>query len=123
MLMTRGTAKRALTTLLLLSAFATLAAGCYSPTLPLPPPARDGLTISVPDEDGFVEISGEPGVMDPGEQAVIINTRTYYGWIVPVDEDGGFQAIIIAESGDVLSIQRRIGDDVGQAIDVIVPSP
>ncbi len=96
--------------------------GCYSPTLPLPPPARDGLTISPPDEDGFVLVRGEPGVMDPGEQAVIINLNTLYGWIVPVGESG-FEAIVIADPGDVLSIHRQAGDDQGPAIELIVPEP
>jgi hypothetical protein len=109
--------------LLLALALATSVAGCYSPTLPLPPPARDGLNVSSPDENGFVIVEGLPGVMDPGEQAVIVNIRTYYGWIVPVDDDGGFQAIVIADIGDVLSIQRRIGDEVSQSIDAIVPGP
>ncbi len=100
---------------------ATTVAGCYSPTLPLPPPARDGLSVSPPDVEGFVDVIGEPGVLDPGEQVVIINRSTLYGWIVPADEDGGFEAIIIAESGHWLSLQRRIGDEVGQPIDVQVP--
>jgi len=94
---------------------------CYSPTLPLPPPARDGLTVSPPDADGFVVVHGEPGVMEAGEQAEIINTRTLYGWIVPVDDDG-FEALVTAEAGDTLAIQRRVGEEVGQAIQLVVPS-
>jgi hypothetical protein len=96
-------------------------AGCYSPTLPLPPPVRDGLTISPPDADGWVLVTGEQGVMDAGEQAVIINANTLYGWIVPVTEDG-FEVEVLASAGDVLSIQRRSGDELGQSIQIVVPS-
>lgn len=96
-------------------------AGCYSPTLPLPPPARAGLTVSSPDADGFVVVIGEPGVLAPDEQVVIINRDTLYGWIAPTDEDGGFEVIVIAEAGHFLAIQRRIGDEVGQPIEIIVP--
>lgn len=77
--------------------------------------------MSPPDVDGYVLVSGEPGVMDAGEQAVIINTDTLYGWIVPVDDDG-FEVNVIAEIGDILSIQRRVGEEVGQSIQVAVPS-
>jgi hypothetical protein len=95
---------------------------CYSPTLPLPPPARDGLTVSPPDEDGLVAVDGAPGVLDPGEQAVIVNRDTLYGWIVPSDDDGGFHAVVIAEAGHWLSIQRRVGEETGQAIEIQVPA-
>lgn len=93
---------------------------CYSPTLPLPPPVRDGLTVSPPDEDGYVLVRGEPGVMDSGQQAFILNLNTMYGWIVPVDDDG-FEVLVVAESGHVLSIRRREGDETGEAIELVVP--
>lgn len=96
--------------------------GCYSPTLPLPPPVRDGLTVSSPDDRGQVLVRGETGVMDPGEQAVIINLDTLYGWIVPVTEEG-FEVYVVANSGDILSIRRQAGDDQGPAIELIVPEP
>ena len=102
--------------------FAVVATNCISPTLPLPPPHREGLTVEPPNEQGEVRVAGEPGVMDVGDQAVIINQETLYGWIVPVD-DSGFETWIAAEVGDLLSIQRRRGDNVGQAVDLIVPGP
>ena len=104
-------------------AFGLLLAGCYSPTLPLPPPARENITVSPPDDEGFVEVDGAPGTLEPGEQVVIVNTETHYGWIVPGDDDGGFHAIVMAEAGQWLSIQRRLGDELGRAIEVEVPAP
>lgn len=92
---------------------------CYSPTLPLPPPARDEISFSCPDQSSNLTLRGGPGVMDPGEQAVIINIDTMYGWIVPVDESG-FEVAIIADIGDVLIIQRRLGDEIGPSIQIIV---
>ena len=93
--------------------------GCYSPTLPLPPPVRDEISWSCPDQAGNLTLRGGPGVMDPGEQAVIINLDTMYGWIVPVDETG-FEVTIIADLGDVLIIQRRLGDEIGPSIQVVL---
>lgn len=105
---------------LALSVAAVLSA-CYSPTLPLPPPARDGLSVSPPDADGMVLVEGEAGVMEAGDQAVIINLSTLYGWIVPVDEEGAFSMRVEAESGDWLSIQRRSGYESSPAVEVLVP--
>lgn len=98
-----------------------IAAACYSPTLPLPPPLQEAITVSPPDADGWVLVTGEPEAMDDGEQAVIINRRTFYGWIVPVDESG-FEVEVQAQAGDWLSIQRRDGDEMGQSIQVQVPA-
>ena len=96
--------------------------GCYSPTLPLPPPMRDGLTLDAPDADGYVLVRGEPGVIEPGQQVLIINLDTMYGWIVPVDEEG-FEVRILAESGDIISVRRKDGDDMSLAIELPVPEP
>lgn len=103
-----------------LVAAALLVQACYSPTLPLPPPARDGLTVEAPDEDGVVIVRGEPGVMEPGQQALVVNLDTMYGWIVPVDEEG-FEALVLAESGDIISIRRKDGDEMGPAVELVVP--
>jgi hypothetical protein len=105
--------------LLCLAVYLGGAVACYSPTLPLPPPVRDEITWSCPDQSGSLTLRGGPGVMDPGEQAVIINLETMYGWIVPVDETG-FEVTIIADMGDVLIIQRRLGDEIGPSIQVIL---
>ena len=108
--------------LIVVALITVVATNCVSPTLPLPPPNREGLTVEPPNVEGEVRVTGEPGVMDVGEQAVIINQNTLYGWIVPVD-DSGFEAWIAAEVGHLLSIQRRQGDNVGQAVDLLVPGP
>lgn len=99
-----------------------LAPACYSPTLPLPPPVRDGLTVEAPNEDGYVLVRGEPGVMEPGQQALIVNLDTMYGWIVPVGEEG-FEALVLAEAGDIISIRRKDGDEMGPAVELVVPEP
>lgn len=96
-------------------------AACYSPTLPLPPPARDGLEVSAPDEDGWVLVEGRAGLLEPGEQAVVINLSTYFGWIVPGESDGSFAVVVRAESGDWLSVHRRAGAESSPAIEVAVP--
>jgi hypothetical protein len=110
------------TPLIVVALVAVTATNCVSPTLPLPPPNREGLTVEPPNEAGEVHVTGEPGVMDAGEQAVIINQDTLYGWIVPVDESG-FEAWVEAQAGHLLSIQRRQGDNVGQGVDILVPEP
>ncbi len=95
---------------------------CYSPTLPLPPPSRVGLTVSAPDDEGIVEITGRPGVVEPGQQAVILNLRTLYGWIVPAEESG-FTAYVEADFDDILSIRRQAGQEQSPAIEIVVPGP
>ena len=76
-----------------------------------------------PDADGYVLVAGDPGVMEYGDQAVITNLSTLYGWIVPVEEDGSFQVRVEAGGGDWLSVQRRAGYDSSPAIEIQVPSP
>lgn len=107
--------------LLLIALFTPLFNGCYSPTLPLPPPVRTELEVFPPDADGWVRVQGGPGVADPGEQIVIINQNTQYGWIVPVTDEG-FSVDVVAEIGDILIFSRKIGDEIGQSIPITVPA-
>lgn len=96
------------------------AAGCYSPTLPLPPPLQDAITVSPPDADGWVWVVGDERAMDEGDQAVIINRETLYGWIVPVSATG-FSVQIQADPGQWLAIARMNGDEMSSSIQVQVP--
>ena len=115
--------QRVLFTLVLLLVAAGASSACYSPTLPLPPPSRDGLSVEAPDADGYVLVAGDPGVMEYGDQSVITNLSTLYGWIVPVEEDASFQVRVEASGGDWLSVPRRAGYDSSPAIEIQVPSP
>jgi hypothetical protein len=97
------------------------AVGCYSPTLPLPPPLQEAITVSAPDADGWVLVEGDARAMDEGDQAVIINRDSMYGWIVPVGSTG-FSVQVRAEPLDWLVISRMVGDEMSQSVQVQVPA-
>jgi hypothetical protein len=100
---------------------AVSAGGCYSPTLPIPPPLQEAITVSPPDADGWVLVEGDARAMDEGDQAVIINRDSMYGWIVPVGADG-FSVQVQAEPLDWLVISRMVGDEMSQSIQAQVPA-
>ncbi|HKP62400.1 MAG TPA: hypothetical protein VJV78_36955 [Polyangiales bacterium] len=96
--------------------------GCTSRTLPLPPPEVS--SVSAPDADGFVSVSG---YALEGASVGVFNDRTGDGVVVPVaDEDScdntcAWEARIRAQVGDSLRVWQFF--ETEGSIDVSVPKP
>jgi hypothetical protein len=81
-----------------------LAGACTSRTVPLPPPIVQSL--SKPDQDGFVTVSG---LAQEGAAVGVVNDRTLEGVVVTSqDEDCGnacrWEARLAAEVGDPIRV-------------------
>jgi hypothetical protein len=91
--------------LLVLAVLGTLfwAAGCLSPTLPLPPPGEP--TITAPDEAGYVTLTGS---VPPRAEAVAHNIRTDKTFGDLTDETGSYEIVMPAEIGDEIRVYYRL---------------
>jgi hypothetical protein len=99
---------------LLLGALAGL--GCYSPTLPLPPPVKPDITQT---DTGAYHVRG--GVL-PGAQVFVLNQRTLLIDGQQADRVGsyGFE-LHRAEAGDVMSIWYEAGTDLSPTTAFVLP--
>lgn len=105
--------------LALLAGIAWASTGCTAgPTLPIPPPAVQAL--SVPDADGFVTVSG---TASPDVFVGCINSETREGVIAPTDADGRFSFRIRADVGDTLLLFQLTDDGRGTPVERIVGGP
>jgi hypothetical protein len=95
--------RRALTTVAALAAFATMAASCLSPTLPLPPPDAPE-SISGPNSTGLWQISGN---CVAGAIVSVFNTNTGRG---EEEEDlantGTYSVTIAGTECDIVSVEQ-----------------
>lgn len=101
-------------------------------TVPPPVPSAGLITISGPDADGKVTVTGSSGSVEAGAVVTITNTRTNESVTVIADENGAFTAQIAAQSGDTFQIVAKdpAGNDsdalqitTGDGISVAVISP
>jgi hypothetical protein len=92
-------------------------AGCLSPTLPLPPPNRP--TVSAPNEDGIISVSG---VVQSRATAYVHNSRTdmIIGQIT--GDSGEYEIAIPAEVGDRLFVWQAYQTLESSPIEVLVPA-
>ncbi len=97
-------------------ALAAVATACATPTLPLPPP--DALTISPPDVDGIVTVTGE---VLPDAYVYCLNLDTEMGVFLRADDTGMFTIRIPAESGQYLSVWQEARAQRGPPADIRVP--
>jgi hypothetical protein len=105
---------------LLLALLLTMTAlsGCEAPTLPLPPPRVEAL--SVPDSDGIVTISGDGAISDePGREPLVIavNARTRTAAGSYADASGRWVIRIEAMSCDIFELIYIVGTRGSQAAD------
>jgi hypothetical protein len=89
---------------LLLLAAGALAAGCLSPTLPLPPPSRP--TVEGPDQNGMVILDGNVQG-DAPVYAANIRTGDIRGQFTAAD--GHYRFPIAAQVGDELELWYSVG--------------
>ena len=94
-----------------------LSAGCYGPTLPLPPPTA---ISTPPDTDGIVTVTGQ---VLADAYVLVLNLDTDSGVIGRGDERGAFTVRLAASSGNTLEVTQMIGADHGQVRAVVVPNP
>jgi hypothetical protein len=90
--------------------------GCYSPTLPLPPPVKPDITQT---ETGAYHVEG--GVL-PAAQVFVLNQRTLLIDGQQADRVGiyGFD-LHGAEAGDVMSIWYEAGTDLSPTTAFVLP--
>jgi hypothetical protein len=107
-------ATRTLRRLLLLGA--VLAASCYSPTLPLPPPVKPEITVT---ETGAYHLQG--GVL-PDAQVSALNERTYIIDGQQATHVGAY-AFDLKEGrpGDVIELWYRYANDMSSATVFALP--
>ena len=95
---------------------ATTLAACTTPVTPILPP----LTISTPDVNGEVSITG-----DADAEAIVFgyNEMRGTGVITTADAVGRYQLVLGADVGDDISVWQRIGTHDGPPRIVTVPGP
>ena len=94
-----------------------LSAGCFGPTLPLPPPTA---ISTPPDADGIVTVTGQ---VLGNAYVLVLNLDTDSGVIGRGDEAGAFTVRLAATSGDTLEVTQMVGSSHGQVRAVVVPNP
>jgi hypothetical protein len=99
---------------LLLGAVAQL--GCYSPTLPLPPPVKPEITET---ETGLYHVHG--GVL-PNAEVFILNQRTLFIDGQRADHVGIYDFDLHgAEASDLVSLWYEAGTDLSPATQFLLP--
>jgi len=93
------------------------AAGCLSPTLPLPPP--DDVSVTSPDSFGMVTVEGK---VNDDAYVACLNERTESGVIEKSGPEGYFNLKIAAQAKDALTLWQIIGSDFGPPRSFEVPS-
>src|SRR6188768_72046 len=92
---------------------ALFAAGCLSPTLPLPPPTDP--SVSATETAGLVRLTG---VVEPDSQVYAFNQRTYdiKGRYTP---SGAYDFTIEAQNGDILTFWYAKGNTESATVDIV----
>ncbi len=85
--------------------------GCNSsPTVPIPPPEL--IIVEAPNEEGFSQVTGEPGAAEEDDVVLVFNKNLGEGVMTMAKEDGSFEVEIEAEIGDKISVQIKRDDAV-----------
>ncbi len=95
----------------------SLANGCNSPTLPLPPPSD---SVQVVRSGDFAIVSGPQNAVEPYALVTGYNERTGSGVVGTANADGVFSLQIPALPGDTIELWQRVGNSP-PAIVVTVP--
>ncbi len=102
---------------------AVLVMGCYSPTLPLPPPSDPSETNG--GAPNLVKLHGAANSAEPSAIILIINTDTTFNdqqraTATIVNTDGSWDALVFAVKNDVLNISQQVGNDDSPSISFTV---
>lgn len=86
-----------------------LAAGCLSPTLPLPPPENP--LVSKVDSDGYVTLTGTEGSAQSGALVYAFNRATNDGDFQIATQNGAYKLRVLARIGDQIAIWQEDGQE------------
>lgn len=103
--------------LLLCAATLLVAAGCLSPTLPLPPPGDPEVTA--PNVQGLVRIRGSA----PRDSWVTAFNRTTQRGFIQAAPEGRYDLEFPAETGDPIALWYEIGGRSSEVLEFTVPEP
>ena len=95
-----------------------VAAGCLSPTLPLPPPENP--SISKIDADGYVTLTGGEGSAQSGALVYAYNRATNDGDFQAATINGAYQLRVLARVGDQIAVWQAEGQETSTSIYVKV---
>lgn len=109
---------------LVAGAFASAAAACVSPTLPLPPPETPVVLPGV--EEGRYVLQGGPGAALPDAIVVAINgnpslDRTKRVTGTQAQTDGSWRMEIYASPGDTIDVTQERSDERSAPVTVRIP--
>ncbi len=105
--------------MLLVAAALALMTGCNSsPTVPIPPPTM--ISVSAPDELGYVTVVGQIGAAEWGDVVLVFNDNTGEGAMKDAASDGSFEVVIAAQSNHLLVIQIKREDRFSEEAEVTV---
>jgi hypothetical protein len=93
-----------------------VAAGCNSPTLPLPPPSVSALEYT----NDQVTVEGNAIA---GSLVFAYNQTAGSGAIYQAEDDGHFFMVIEGKPRDIIAIWQEDGPDISPTIQKVVPEP
>ncbi len=113
--------------------------GGGAPPASIPAPVSQKLSISPPDPNGAITITGEPGAVQPGARVQAKNV-TQQGpflivrsWLIRsalaqtfetetfADDLGAFTLLIDGSSGEQIDVRQEVGGEFSPAVSLIVP--
>jgi len=105
--------------MMLAAAALDLITGCNSsPTVPIPPPTM--ISVSEPDNLGYVTVMGQIGAAEWGDVVLVFNDNTGEGAMKDAESDGSFEVVIAADHNHILVIQIKREDRFSQEAEVTV---
>lgn len=95
---------------ILFAAVVSLAVGCTSPTLPLPPPAYPSESAGA--DPGTVRLTGGVNSVVGGSIVLVVNYNPVEkAWVTVANADGSYELIVNAVKGDTLHLTELVGTD------------
>jgi hypothetical protein len=94
-----------------------LLVGCYSPTLPLPPPSEPEVTVQADGQYRFV------GKVEPGAEVVALNRHSNLMFGQLTGGDGAYDFLVLGDSEDRIQFWYVVGKDQSPSITVLLPYP
>lgn len=83
----------------------TLAGCANTPTVPVPPP--EVTEIDPPEDDGWARTWAPADSVEPGDVVLVWNETGGHGVMVLAEDDGSFDTLIEATSGDEIIVQVK----------------
>lgn len=111
---------------LILAALLALTASCHggsaTPPASIPAPVSGLISISSPNAEGLVRITGTPGAVEDNAEIEVNNRTTGNSASTEAESDGSFEAEIAASIGDSLEILQTVDGETSNASTQDVPA-